>query len=132
MWDTVISMPYGDRFRKHRRLMSQVLNSQAIGVYRDFQSNNTKDLLKNLLHEPEKFDQHILRFVLHSIVYAIRLSGSLVAGSQAYTTLVRVTYGLNVVSDDDAIVALFGESLDCIVKEGAPGASILDLFPIRE
>ena len=64
-------MPYGDRFRKHRRLMSQVLNSQAIGVYRDFQMNNTKALLKSLLHEPEKFDQHILRFVLHNMNYVI-------------------------------------------------------------
>ena len=63
MWDNVVTMPYGDRFRKHRRLMAQVLNSQAIDVYRDFQVNNTKVLLKNLLRDPEKFDQHILRFV---------------------------------------------------------------------
>lgn len=56
-------MPYGERFRKHRRLISQVLNSQAIGVYKDFQMNNTKELLKNLLKEPEKFDSHILLFV---------------------------------------------------------------------
>ena len=63
MWDNVVTMPYGDRFRKHRRLMAQVLNSQAIDVYRDFQVNNTKVLLKNLLRDPKKFDQHILRFV---------------------------------------------------------------------
>ena len=47
--------------------MSQVLNSQAIGVYRDFQVNNTKQLLSNLLEEPEKFDQHILRSVLVNV-----------------------------------------------------------------
>lgn len=56
-------MPYGERFRKHRRLMSQVLNSQAILVYRDFQVNNTNMLLQNMLREPEKFERHIFRFV---------------------------------------------------------------------
>ena len=63
-WDTLITMPYGERFRKHRRLMSQVLNSQAISVYRDLQMNNTKQLLKNLLMEPVQFDHHILRYVV--------------------------------------------------------------------
>ena len=62
-WDTVGSMPYGDRLRKHRRLISQVLNSQAIVAYRDYQMANTKHLLKNLLHSPDKFDHHILRSV---------------------------------------------------------------------
>ena len=62
-WEHITTMPYGDRFRKHRRLMAHVLNSQAIGVYRDLQVNNTKGLLKNLLFDPEKFDQHIFRFV---------------------------------------------------------------------
>lgn len=55
-------MPYGDRFRKHRRLISQVLNSQAISDYRELQVNNTKGLIKSLLHEPEKFEHHILRY----------------------------------------------------------------------
>ena len=63
-WDTVATMAYGDRFRKHRRLISQVLNSQAVVAYRDLQVNYTKVLLKDLLNSPEKFDHHILRFVI--------------------------------------------------------------------
>ena len=64
MWDTVVTMPYGDRFRKHRRLMSQVLNSQAVWVYRDLEVNITKELLKSLLNDPKEFDHHILMCVL--------------------------------------------------------------------
>lgn len=56
-------MPYGYRFRKHRRLMMQILNSQAIAVYRDLQMGSAKGLLKNLLRQPENFDRYILRFV---------------------------------------------------------------------
>ena len=52
--------------------------------------------------------------------------------SQAYTTLVRVTYGISVYSDDDVLVSLFGETQNRIVDEGTPGASMIDLFPLRE
>ena len=62
-WDQVAALPYGDRFRKHRRLMSQVLNSQAIGAYRELQTINVKVLLRSLLDRPENFEHHILRFV---------------------------------------------------------------------
>ena len=47
-------MPYGDRFRKHRRLMSQILNSQAIHVFQELQINSANSLLKDLLTHPEK------------------------------------------------------------------------------
>ena len=62
-WDQLTALPYGDRFRKHRRLMSQVLNSHAIGAYRELQTNNVKVLLRGLLDHPENFEHHILRFV---------------------------------------------------------------------
>ena len=52
--------------------------------------------------------------------------------SQTYTTLIRVTYGLNVVSDDDELVSMFGETLRRLVELGTPGASPLDLFPCRK
>ena len=66
MWDTVVTMPYGDRFRKHRRLMAQVLNSQAVGIYRDLEFKAAKQLLKKLLREPKKFDHHIVQCVVPS------------------------------------------------------------------
>ena len=62
-WENVGVLPYGERFRKHRRLISQVLNSQAVVSYRELQSSNVKALLRNLLDHPEKFENHILRFV---------------------------------------------------------------------
>ena len=59
----VVALPYGDRFRKHHRLMSQVLNSQAIGAFRGLQTNTVKMLLKGLLDHPKNFEHHIMRFV---------------------------------------------------------------------
>ena len=51
--------------------------------------------------------------------------------SATYTTLIRMTYGINVVSDDDVLVALIGETLNRLVAEGPPGASPIDFFPLR-
>ena len=43
-----------------------------------------------------------------------------------------MTYGLDVGSEDDALISIFGEALDRIVEEGAPGLCTIDLFPIRK
>ena len=60
----LVALPYGDRFRKHRRLMSQVLNPHAIEAYRGLQSNNIRVLLKELLDRSEDFEHHIMRFAV--------------------------------------------------------------------
>lgn len=62
----------------------------------------------------------------HSYSYFIGM------GRQAYTTIVRVTYGLNVASDDDELISIFAETLHRIVLEGVPGVAPLDLFPFCE
>ena len=34
--------------------------------------------------------------------------------------------------DDDDLVSLFGETLNRVVEEGAPGVCMIDLFPFRK
>ena len=67
-WENLATMRYGERFRKHRRLVSQVLNSQAIPAYREIQMNGTKKLLKDLRSNPDKFDQLTLRYA-HPVTF---------------------------------------------------------------
>ena len=43
-----------------------------------------------------------------------------------------MTYGLDVVSDQDVLIELFGEALDYIMRVGAPGLCEVDFFPLRE
>ena len=52
--------------------------------------------------------------------------------SAAYSTVFRVTYGINVDSDEDGLVSLFGETTNRIVQEGSPGFTLIDLFPLRQ
>ena len=49
-----------------------------------------------------------------------------------YSTLFRLTYGIDVDRDDDVIISLFSEALERLVSEGAPGACPVDLFPLRK
>lgn len=50
---------------------------------------------------------------------------------QAYSTIIRVTYGLND-SGEDSLSLVFEEALRRLMEEGAPGTSIIDHFPIRK
>ena len=46
--------------------------------------------------------------------------------------MLRVTYGLNVASDDDSLISLSGETMERLMHEGPPGACTVDLLPIRK
>lgn len=54
--------------------------------------------------------------------------------SQAYTTIIRVTYGLNVLTDADGddFISIFAEAIRRVIAEGLSSAELIDLFPVRE
>lgn len=61
-WNTILAfLPYGDKFRKHRRMMQQHFNSQAVVGFRPFQRVEVHTLLDNLLKSPQNFVQHFHR-----------------------------------------------------------------------
>ena len=62
-WDNVIThMPYGDRFRKHRRWMHDHFQTKtALEGYRPIQRRETYTLLSGLLESPAAFLSHINR-----------------------------------------------------------------------
>ena len=51
--------------------------------------------------------------------------------SQAFTTIMRVTYGLTNGADDEELFSMFVVALKRVVDEGAPGATMIDMFPFR-
>ena len=52
-------MPYGDMWRRRRRMMQNHLHKKALDSYRQIQYDVTKVLLKDLLQAPNDFGQHI-------------------------------------------------------------------------
>ena len=52
--------------------------------------------------------------------------------SQAFTTIMRVAYGLDNAAENKELLGMFTVALKRVVDEGAPGATMIDLFPLRE
>ena len=127
-WDQLGSLPYGDRFRKHRKLVTQVLSAQAVLAYHDLQTNNTKKLIQGIFSEPNKFDHLVFRYVSFFLMAIC----SLLFCRSSYSTLFQVTYGIDVEGDEDAVISLFAESLSRLVEEGPPGARMVDFLPFRK
>ncbi|KAK5049950.1 hypothetical protein LTR84_004069 [Exophiala bonariae] len=57
-----VNLVYGDKWRLHRRLMHTVVGSHAIRQHRDFQSDESKILLRDLLEKPDDFVMSIERY----------------------------------------------------------------------
>ena len=61
-WDWIFSsMPYGDTWRRHRRLFHNHFNPSASLIYRDVQMKEAHSLLRSLVDNPEDFARHIRR-----------------------------------------------------------------------
>ncbi|CAK7226225.1 hypothetical protein SBRCBS47491_006158 [Sporothrix bragantina] len=55
-------LPYGDRWRVHRKLMHAAVGSQAIRNYRSFQADESKLLIRDLMVDPNDFELSIERY----------------------------------------------------------------------
>lgn len=128
-WENILAfIPYGDRFRKHRKMIQQHFNSQqAVLRFREVQRSEICVLLLNLLQSPKDFDCHIKRSVMFEKFPDNLLNKRYcraVAG-----TLLGVTYGHQVTSDDDEFVTLIEKAAVLSVAPGAPGTTPPDFLP---
>ncbi|KAA1466823.1 cytochrome P450 [Dentipellis sp. KUC8613] len=109
-WDSVITnMPYGERFRKHRRLIQDHFNQQAALEFRPLQRRESCLLLAGLLDAPDAFDRHVRRF--------------------AAGTIMKIAYGHTVNSVDELYVGLAEDAATDTVKDLTPGSMLVDFFP---
>jgi len=54
-------MPYGKRFRQHRRMLNEYLNQEKCVGYRALQVAEAKRLVINILKKPEAYTDHLSR-----------------------------------------------------------------------
>ncbi|KAK7461746.1 hypothetical protein VKT23_008175 [Stygiomarasmius scandens] len=108
--DTLITMPYGDQFRKHRRMMNSVLSEKAVDSFRHIQSKSALLFIKLLTSEPEvDLERHI----------------------SCYTaaTIMKIAYGHDVESLEDPIVKLSLEALTKTLEFGTVSTTVVDFVP---
>ncbi|KAI0744945.1 cytochrome P450 [Earliella scabrosa] len=111
-WDSVINMmPYGDRFRKHRKWLQDALIPKSVLLsYRPMQRRETYTFLAGLCDTPERVNDHIKRW-----------SAALVFD---------MAYGHRIASLDDPLVELNERVTEETVLAGSPGSMLVDFFPI--
>ncbi|KXN82774.1 O-methylsterigmatocystin oxidoreductase [Leucoagaricus sp. SymC.cos] len=102
-------MPYGEFWRKHRRLMHQLLHPTAALQFRPHELKATHSLLKRFLENPEN--------VIGNLRY------------MAGETIMSVAYGLPIKPKDDIYIQTAERGVHPLVAAAVPGAFLVDMLP---
>ena len=69
-WGNVVSLlRYGDDFRRQRRMIQQHFNTKAVKRFEPIQVAELYTMLDNIIKTPEKFSEHIYRWVIRLITF---------------------------------------------------------------
>ncbi|EIW84293.1 cytochrome P450 [Coniophora puteana RWD-64-598 SS2] len=105
-----VFMPYGDKWRVHRRVYHQALHPEGAKIYRSMQVEKAYQLLQNLLSSPDDYVNHFDFF-----------SGSIVMSAM---------YGYNASPDDDPIIRNIKRVMQSVGQAETPElAAVLDAYP---
>ncbi|KAJ5801987.1 uncharacterized protein N7503_004437 [Penicillium pulvis] len=104
----MLLMPYGDMWRRQRRVMHQLLNSSQKTVFRAFQDLESKALMADLLEKPDRWYLSVARF--------------------SNSVIMSVVFGRRTALGDPEISALH-RAQEEFVPFTMPGASVVDSFP---
>lgn len=57
------TIPYGDLLKRHRQIFHQFFQLNVIDKYKSLQEAEAHKLLLNLLESPERYHEHVRRYV---------------------------------------------------------------------
>ncbi|GAB7349169.1 hypothetical protein MBLNU459_g8105t1 [Dothideomycetes sp. NU459] len=103
----IVLMPYNDRWRVLRKIMHQILSGRQQEVFKPFQDLESKHLLWDYLHNPERWFSANGRF--------------------ANSVIMSVVFGKRSILDDPDTVELF-ETIEGFLENQQPGKNIVDGF----
>ncbi|EKM82076.1 hypothetical protein AGABI1DRAFT_105435 [Agaricus bisporus var. burnettii JB137-S8] len=103
-------MPYGDFWRKSRRLMHELLHPTAALRFRPHELKATHHLLERLLDNPKN--------VIENLRY---LAGE---------TIISIAYGLDIKPKDDPYIQTAERGVHPVAAAAVPGAFLVDMLPI--
>lgn len=105
----IVLMPYGERWRALRKIMHTILSKQQNTVFSPFQDIESKHLLHDYLHTPDKWYLPNQRF--------------------ANSVIMSVVFGKRMDLEDPKIRDLF-ETSNALIANVRMGANIVDSLPI--
>ncbi|KAI0352607.1 CyP450 monooxygenase [Trametes cingulata] len=102
-------MPYGQRWRRHRRTFWQQFHRGVLPEYYPKQRALAHRFLMKLLESPSRLKDHI-RYTFSA-------------------TMFKIIYGMDVQDEQDSRIALVEAAFEAIA-EGIPGRFLVEMFPI--
>ncbi|KAK0204101.1 cytochrome P450 [Desarmillaria ectypa] len=109
---TLAFLPYGKRFLRHRKMVSQPLGREEIKLYQPIQIQAVQVLLKALLARPTGYEEAVHCFVTSIIV--------------------EIAFGHRITSNDDTYLTLAREHTYSVDNSGPPGNTPVDLLPFLQ
>lgn len=106
---TLTWLRWGPKYHLHRRVLQPPFSKSKITHYADMQRKEALICCKGLMEDPENWVQAVRRC--------------------SVAIVLKIAYGLDVDSPKSPWIGLAEDSANAIGKAGAPGSSIMDLFP---
>ncbi|KAF8137304.1 cytochrome P450 [Boletus edulis] len=66
-----VLLPYGDRWRLHRRFFHQAFRADSVARFAPLQQQKSFQLLRHLLEEPNQFSEHIFEYTASIVMNAV-------------------------------------------------------------
>ncbi|CAA7266287.1 unnamed protein product [Cyclocybe aegerita] len=108
--NTLVLIPYGDRFRNYRRLFHQSIGTPAsMSEFHAVEEKETHRFLKNVLAQPEHLADHVRR--------------------TAGAIILRISHGYEIQENKDPFVTLADEATEQFSLSTAPGGFLVNLIP---
>jgi len=107
--ETFVLQPYGDNWRKQRRLVAQDFSSAKIPRYHGLQEKEARILVRNILKDPSSLESQI----------KLRIG----------IIIIRVTYGYYIQDENDPFLATPLIAMENFSKATAPGNFLVDFIP---
>jgi cytochrome P450 len=107
------ALPYGERWRRGRKLLHSHLHSSAVPAYQHIQLSSARSFVLDLLRT--KHDKDVLLGMVRENFGA---------------SIIRMTYGIDVKNGEDEYIAVPETILHAISEVAVPGRFYVDLIPI--
>ncbi|RPD62686.1 CyP450 monooxygenase [Lentinus tigrinus ALCF2SS1-7] len=102
-------MPYGQYWRRHRRLFWQHFHPGVISKYNAIQGDVSRAFLGKLLTCPERLEEHIRHTFAASIL--------------------KVVYGIDIAERGDKLIEIIEVAMEGVAEGLTPGAFLVEYFP---
>ncbi|KAI0769932.1 cytochrome P450 [Fomes fomentarius] len=102
-------MPYGQNWRRHRRLFWQQFHPGVVFKYHAVQEEVSLQFLSKLLINPERFEEHIR----HSFAASI----------------LKVVYGIDIAEQGDPLLEVIDAAMEGVAEGLTPGAFLVEYLP---